>query len=128
MTIFLLAGSLLLALGRFTVPGHPLTGWPGLYEMIAHAWVGILFLKIAEGIDWRSLWAFLRSLMMPVYAAAVHIVAGPLFTKEPEWPDWLALARFWESVKAAFRSFALRLLATLTILETIMFFIDGAMR
>lgn len=30
----------LVVLGRFSVPGHALTGWPGVYEFLAHAWVG----------------------------------------------------------------------------------------
>lgn len=38
----LLAASLLVGLGRLTVPGHDLTGWPGLYEALAHVWVGVL--------------------------------------------------------------------------------------
>ena len=36
-------------LGRFTVPGHDLTGWSGLYEFLAHVyvtsmvWVGVIW-------------------------------------------------------------------------------------
>lgn len=35
-------GTILFALGRFTIPGHALTGWPGLYEAFAHIWIGVL--------------------------------------------------------------------------------------
>jgi hypothetical protein len=34
--------TLLFAAGRFYVPGHPLTGWPGFYEAMAHIWIGVL--------------------------------------------------------------------------------------
>ncbi len=33
--------SLLVAIGRFYVPGHDLS-WPGTYEAMAHIWVGAL--------------------------------------------------------------------------------------
>lgn len=33
--------SILVALGRFFVPGHDLS-WPGTYEAFAHIWVGYL--------------------------------------------------------------------------------------
>lgn len=31
-----------IAIGRLTVTGHGLTGWPGLYEALAHIAVGVL--------------------------------------------------------------------------------------
>lgn len=34
--------SLLVALGRLTVPTRPLSGWPLTYEALAHLWVGVL--------------------------------------------------------------------------------------
>jgi hypothetical protein len=34
--------SAVIALGRFTVPGHGLTGWPGTYEALAHIALGAL--------------------------------------------------------------------------------------
>ena len=37
--------SLLIAAGRFTVPGHDLS-WPGSYEALAHIWVGALMAMI----------------------------------------------------------------------------------
>lgn len=41
-TAVLILGSIAFAAGRFTVPGHALTGWPGFYEAFAHIWVGVL--------------------------------------------------------------------------------------
>ncbi len=35
----LLLSSLLIGVGRFTVPGHDLS-WPGSYEAFSHIWVG----------------------------------------------------------------------------------------
>jgi hypothetical protein len=44
MNVILLSifGSVAVGLGRLTVPGHHLTGWPGAYEALAHIWVGML--------------------------------------------------------------------------------------
>lgn len=44
--IAIIAGSILVALGRFTIPGHALTGWPGAYEAFAHMFVGALITLI----------------------------------------------------------------------------------
>jgi hypothetical protein len=38
----LLIIALLTVVGRFTVPNHGLTGWPGAYEAFAHIAVGVL--------------------------------------------------------------------------------------
>jgi hypothetical protein len=38
----IVAISLLIVIGCFTIPGHSLTGWSGLYETAAHMWVGAL--------------------------------------------------------------------------------------
>jgi hypothetical protein len=35
--------ALLTVVGRFTIPHHGLTGWPGSYEAFAHIVVGMLF-------------------------------------------------------------------------------------
>lgn len=35
-------GSVVIAIGRFLVPGHGLS-WSGTYEAFAHLWVGFLF-------------------------------------------------------------------------------------
>jgi hypothetical protein len=53
-TILIIAAATLCALGRFTIPGHGLTGWPGLYETLAHIFVGVL-LVLAWGGDLRTL-------------------------------------------------------------------------
>lgn len=34
--------SFLIAIGRFTIPGHALTGWSGFFETLAHIWVGAM--------------------------------------------------------------------------------------
>lgn len=39
-------GSVLVALGRFFVPGHGLS-WPGTYEAFAHLWCGFLLGVVA---------------------------------------------------------------------------------
>jgi len=42
LSFFLAATAAFLILGRITVPGHGLTGWPGLFEAVAHMLVGAL--------------------------------------------------------------------------------------
>ena len=42
MRYFLPIIALLTVVGRFTVPPHGLTGWPGTYEAFAHIVVGAL--------------------------------------------------------------------------------------
>lgn len=56
------AGSVLIALGRFTVSGHGLS-WPGTYEALAHLWCGFLvgvgcFAQKDQGVRWWA-WAAL---------------------------------------------------------------------
>lgn len=41
MPYLIVAVSIVIALGRFTVPGHTLS-YAGSYEAIAHIWVGML--------------------------------------------------------------------------------------
>jgi len=38
----LLTLALAVFLGRFSVPGHGLTGWPGAYEALAHIALGVM--------------------------------------------------------------------------------------
>lgn len=42
MLIVVVAVTLFVAIGRFSVPGHPLTGWAGGYEALAHISIGFL--------------------------------------------------------------------------------------
>jgi hypothetical protein len=42
MNWFLSFAALFIALGRFTIPGHGLTGWPGFYEALAHLLLGAM--------------------------------------------------------------------------------------
>lgn len=51
--LFLLVGSVLVAAGRFTVPGHGLT-YAGSYEAFAHIWVGVL-LVLSFQRNWYAL-------------------------------------------------------------------------
>ncbi len=39
--VWIIVISLLVAIGRFLIPGHDLS-WPGTYEAFAHIWVGLL--------------------------------------------------------------------------------------
>lgn len=51
-------GSVLVAAGRFTVPGHG-ASWPGSYEAVAHIWVGVLmalgFVGEHKKVAWLAL-------------------------------------------------------------------------
>lgn len=47
--MIIVIGSVLVGLGRFTIPGHSLTGWPGAYEAFAHMFVGALIALILIG-------------------------------------------------------------------------------
>jgi hypothetical protein len=53
-TILIIVASALCGLGRFTIPGHGLAGWPGLYETLAHIFVGVLLVLAWSG-DFRIL-------------------------------------------------------------------------
>jgi hypothetical protein len=46
VTVAVVLVSVLVGLGRATVPGHGLS-WPGTYEAAAHIWVGYLLGLIA---------------------------------------------------------------------------------
>ena len=48
-------GSVLVAAGRFTVPGHGVS-WPGSYEAVAHIWVGILLCLGFVGAHRKAAW------------------------------------------------------------------------
>jgi hypothetical protein len=41
-TLFLSIAALFISIGRFTIPGHALTGWPGAYEALAHILLGAM--------------------------------------------------------------------------------------
>lgn len=51
--LLLFVGSVLVAAGRFTVPGHGLT-YAGSYEAFAHIWVGVL-LVLSFQRNWYAL-------------------------------------------------------------------------
>ena len=53
LTAFLVAAAAFLILGRMTVPGHGLTGWPGLFEAVAHMLIGGLIAIAALRPDHR---------------------------------------------------------------------------
>ncbi len=46
--IVLLVSTVLVLVGRCTIPGHGLS-WPGTYEALSHIWVGLLI-----GLWWKS--------------------------------------------------------------------------
>ena len=48
-------GSVLVAAGRFTVPGHG-ASWPGSYEAVAHIWVGVLLALGFIGDHKKAAW------------------------------------------------------------------------
>lgn len=53
-------GSVLVAAGRFAVPGHGVS-WPGSYEAVAHIWVGILICLGFTGNHRKAAWIALAS-------------------------------------------------------------------
>lgn len=60
----LIAGSVLVALGRLTIPGHALTGWPGFYEAFSHIWIGVLlaFVIFERGSKQAAAWVLIMAL------------------------------------------------------------------
>jgi hypothetical protein len=61
----------LIVIGRLTIPGHPLTGWSGLYETAAHIWVGIL---IAIAYYTSMSWARWTIIWVLVFITLVEVV------------------------------------------------------
>ena len=47
--------SVLVAAGRFTIPGHGVS-WPGTYEAMAHIWVGVLLCLGFTGSHKKEAW------------------------------------------------------------------------
>jgi len=54
-TWLIVVGSVLVAGGRFTVPGHAVS-WPGSYEAMAHIWVGVLLCLGFTGDHKKQAW------------------------------------------------------------------------
>ena len=55
VTLAIIVLSIAVAVGRFTIPGHGLTGWPGFYEAMAHIFVGALIVLAISGDNkWLS--------------------------------------------------------------------------
>jgi hypothetical protein len=65
--LFILISSLCIGVGRFTIPGHSLTGWPGLYETLAHLWVGSLLTVVV--MKWKQVEGNLSLLLLVVLSA-----------------------------------------------------------
>ena len=63
MNWFLSSSALFIALGRFTVPGHSLTGWPGFYEAFAHLLLGAMIAIAWTRRDERNYAGFLVILL-----------------------------------------------------------------
>jgi hypothetical protein len=55
VTWLIAIGSVLVAGGRFTVPGHGVS-WPGSYEAVAHIWVGVLLCLGFTGDHKKQAW------------------------------------------------------------------------
>ena len=52
MNWFLTFAALFIGAGRFTIPGHALTGWPGFYEALAHLLLGAMIaVAVLRGRD-----------------------------------------------------------------------------
>ena len=51
----IVTGSVLVAGGRFAVPGHGVS-WPGSYEAVAHIWVGVLLCLGFTGDHKKQAW------------------------------------------------------------------------
>jgi hypothetical protein len=62
--------SLLVAIGRFFIPGHNLT-WPGTYEAFAHIWVGFLIAVIV--FFWNSRQALAAGLCL-IFISVLEII------------------------------------------------------
>ena len=63
-------GSVLAAVGRFTVPGHGVS-WPGSYEAFAHIWVGVLLCLGFVGDHKRLAWIALALISVVEVVMAV---------------------------------------------------------
>ena len=65
-------GSVLVGLGRFTVPGHGLS-WPGTYEAFAHIWVGVLLCLGFVGNHRKLAWvALVATSLLELMMAALR--------------------------------------------------------
>lgn len=75
-TVFaIIALSVIVAVGRFTIPGHGLTGWPGLYEALAHIFVGALIVLAISGSNkFLARWALalLTTLEVVAFMGVAH--------------------------------------------------------
>lgn len=58
VTWLIVVGSVLVAGGRFAVPGHGVS-WPGTYEAVAHIWVGVLICLGFTGNHKKEAWSAL---------------------------------------------------------------------
>lgn len=64
-------GSLLIAAGRFAIPGHGLS-WPGSYEAVAHIWVGVLICLGFTGDHKKEAWVALGLISLLEVVMAVR--------------------------------------------------------
>ncbi len=71
--VVLVSVSLLIGIGRFTVPGHGLS-WPGSYEALAHLWVGGLLGAWWNRHDAKLLWAVGLLSLLEVIMAVFRVL------------------------------------------------------
>ena len=64
-------GSVLVAGGRFAVPGHGVS-WPGSYEAVAHIWVGVLICLGFTGNHKKEAWIALGLITLLEIVMAVR--------------------------------------------------------
>ncbi|HTP77710.1 MAG TPA: hypothetical protein VMJ73_12105 [Rhizomicrobium sp.] len=93
--VFLVGAALFLGIGRFTIPGHGLTGWPGFYEAVGHILLGMMI-----AVALYAIWCWISQALSVVFYA--------------ELPAWE-----WPSLTAS--TLAFWLVLGLTVLEIVMF-------
>jgi hypothetical protein len=79
MAAFIFISTILVIVGRATVPGHGLT-WAGTYEAFAHIWVGFVFALCLWAPHPNNLYA--QSAL--VVATLVEAIAFVKREKEPD--------------------------------------------
>jgi len=116
-TLAIIALSVVVAVGRFTIPGHGLTGWPGFYETMAHIFVGALIILAISGTNkWlsRVMLGLLTALEVVAFMGVAHAeapVAIPSIAQAQSaltaaQSAWVAIVAAWNAVSAAYAAIA----------------------
>lgn len=72
MVLWLVLLSVLVGLGRFTVPGHSLS-YAGSYEAFAHIWIGFLFGVMVLSREYRKI-AILLFIVLAVLETVMFLL------------------------------------------------------